>query len=202
MRANQDPGRRDIIVVATIGAISSLIVIFSAFLFFQRRQGDPYFASEVNLAFQQISAVKKIRRDIAEEFVATVVNCISPPILPGDSLTEQQVKERVTAAIENYSGSNENRNSQKCEASNTGNWTFEAPCTISITESSYQLGGEVNLGELVICNAAIAAGITHALTVCGTPSTFLACLVNSVLMHDDVKKEIDKPVVRQPAVYK
>ncbi|MGH6937294.1 MAG: hypothetical protein ACRED2_14205 [Methylocella sp.] len=194
MRFHQDTGFRDFVVIMTIGAISILIVLLSVYLFFQRRQNDPYFASKENLLFQQITAVKKIRRDIAEEFVDAVVNCISPPIAPGESLTGQQVRERVTTAMENFSAANEDTKSPKCENNKNRNWTFEAPCTIRITKSSYQLGGEINLGYITICYAAIATGIVHALSICGTPVTFRACLVNSVLMNDDVKKEIDKPV--------
>lgn len=202
MRTHQDSGFTGIVVITTIGAVSIVIVLFSVYLFFQRRQSDPYFASKENLVFQQITAVKKIRRDIAEEFVDSVVNCISPPIAPGESLTERQVMERVTAAMENYSAPNEKTKIQKCENNKNRNWTFEAPCTIRITKASYQLGGEINLGDITICNTALATGITHALTICGTSNTFLACLVNSVLMDDEVKKEIDKPVERQPTVYK
>jgi hypothetical protein len=202
LRFHQDPGFRDIVVITTIGAISIIIVLFSISLFFQRRQSDPYFASKENLVFQQISAVRKIRRDIAEEFVDAVMNCISPPMAPGESLTERQVRERVTAAMENYSAADKNTKTQKCGNNLNRNWTFEAPCTIRITKSSYQLGGEINLGDIIICNAAISTGIVHALSKCDTPSTFLACVVNSVLMDDDVKKQIDKPVETQPTVYK
>jgi hypothetical protein len=202
LRFHQDPGFRDIVVITTIGAISIIIVLFSVTLFFQRRQSDPYFASKENLVFQQITTAKKIRRDIAEEFVDSVVNCISPPIGPGESLTERQVRERVTAAMENYSAANNNTKTKKCDNNKNINWTFEAPCTIRINKSSYQLGGEINLGDIIICYTAIATGIVHALSICSTPGTFRACLVNSVLMDDDVKKEIDKPVERQPRVYK
>jgi hypothetical protein len=194
LRFNQDPGFRDFVVIMTIGAISILIVLLSIYLFFQRRQNDSYFTSKENLLFQQITAVKKIRRDIAEEFVDAVVNCISPPIAPGESLTARQVGERVTTAMENFSVANENTKSHKCENTKNRHWTFEAPCTIRITKSSYQFGGEINLGDVIICATAIATGIVHALSVCSTPGTFRVCLVNSVLMNDDVKKEIDKPV--------
>lgn len=194
LRFHQEPGFRDFVVIMTIGAISILIVLLSVYLFFQRRQNDPYFASKENLLFQQITAAMKIRRDISEEFVDAVVNCISPPITPGESLTGQQVRERVTAAMENFSAANENTKTQKCENNTNRNWTFEAPCTIRITKSSYQLGGEINLGDIIICHTAIATGIVHALSNCSTPGTFRVCLVNSVLMNDDVKKEIDKPL--------
>jgi hypothetical protein len=202
LRTDQDSSFTGIVVITTIAALSIIIVLFSVYLFFQRRENDPYFASKENLVFQQITAVKKIRRDIAEEFVDAVMNCVSPPIAPGESLTERQVRERVTVAMENYSATNENTKPQGCENNKNRSWTFEAPCTISITKASYQLGGGINLGDITICAGALAAGITHALTICSTPNTFLACLVNSVLMNDDVKKEIDKPVEHQPTVYK
>ena len=62
------------------------VVLFSLYIFFQRTQNDPFFFSEENFAFQEIMAVKNIRRETAEDFVVAVVNCISPPILPGQIL--------------------------------------------------------------------------------------------------------------------
>ncbi|MGH6837408.1 MAG: hypothetical protein ACREDT_01120 [Methylocella sp.] len=194
MNARQDQSSRGIIIlIACCGTLSSLVVLYAINLFYQRSQGDPFFASEEYLVFKESLAVKDIRRDIAEEFVGAMVNCISPPILPGQSLTEQQVNERVMAAWENYSSPNENTKNQKCENKNL-HWTFELPCKLTINRSPYKLRGEVKLGYINICESAIATSIRSAARSCAATAKFPACVVSSVLANDDVKKEIDKPV--------
>lgn len=194
MNASQDQSSRGIIIlIACCGALSSLVVLYAINLFYQRSQGDPFFASEEYLVFRESLAVKDIRRDVAEEFVGAMVNCISPPILPGQSLTEQQVNERVTAAWENYAAPNENTKNQKCENKHP-HWTFELPCKLTINRSPYKLRGEVKLGYINICETAIATSIRSATRSCAASAKFPACVVSSVLANDDVKKEIDKPV--------
>jgi hypothetical protein len=190
VNARQDQSSRGIIMlIACCGALSSLVVLYAITLFYQRSQGDPFFASEEYLVFKESLAVKDIRRDVAEEFVGTMVNCISPPILPGQSLTEQQVNERVMAAWENYTASNENTKNQKCKNKNP-HWTFDLPCKLTINRSPYKLRVEVKLGYINICETAIRSA-AHS---CAASAKFEACVVNSVLANDDVKKEIDKPV--------
>jgi hypothetical protein len=193
MNANQDQSSRGvIIIIACFGVLSSLAVLYAINIFFQRSQGDPFFASEEYLIFKESMAVKDIRRNIAEEFVGAMVNCISPPILPGQSLTEQQVNERVMAAWENYAAPNENKKNQKCENKNP-HWTFELPCKLTINRSPYKLRAEVKLGYINICETAIATSIRSSIGSCAS-ANFPGCLVSSVLANDDVKKEIDKPV--------
>ncbi|MGH6850594.1 MAG: hypothetical protein ACREDD_09150 [Methylocella sp.] len=194
MSANQDQSSRGmIIIIACGGVLSSLVVLYAINLFFHRSQGDPFFASEEYMVFKESLAVKNIRRDIAEEFVGAVVNCISPPIVPGQSLTEQQVNERVMKALVNYTSSNGNTKNQKCENKNP-HWTFELPCKLTINRSPYQLRGEVKLGDINICETAIATSIRSSTGSCAASPDFRSCLVSSVLANDDVKKEIDKPV--------
>jgi hypothetical protein len=191
--ANQDQSSRGIIIlIACCGVLSSLAVLYAINLFSQRSQGDPFFASEEIMVFKESNAVKNIRRDIAEEFVGAVVNCISPPILPGQSLTEQQVNERVMAVLENSAASNGNAKEQKCGNKNS-HWTFELPCKLTINRSPYKLRAEVKLGYINICETAIATSIRSSIGSCAS-TNFSACLVSSVLANDDVKKEIDKPV--------
>jgi hypothetical protein len=193
MNANQDQSSRGvIIIIACFGVLSSLAVLYAINIFFQRSQGDPFFASEEYLIFKESMAVKDIRRNIAEEFVGAMVNCISPPILPGQSLTEQQVNERVMAALENYAASNGNAKDQKCENKNP-HWTFELPCKLTINRAPYKLRAEVKVGYINICGTAIATSIRSSIGSCAS-TNFPACLVSSVLANDDVKKEIDKPV--------
>ncbi len=180
-------------IIACCGALSSLVILYAIHLFFQRSQGDPFFASEEYMVFRESIAVKNIRRDIAEEFVGAVVNCISPPILPGQSLTEQQVNERVMTALETNAASKENTKKQKC-VNNNPHWTFELPCKLTINSSPYKLRAEVKLGDINICETAIATGMRSSMGGCSVSTNFPACLVSSVLANDDVKKEIDKPV--------
>jgi hypothetical protein len=190
---DQDQTSRGIIIlIACCGALSSLVVLYAINLFYQRSQGDPFFASEEVQVFRESLAVKDIRRDIAEEFVGAVINCISPPILPGQSLTEQQVNERVMASWENYAVPKENTQNQKCRNKNP-HWTFELPCKLTINRAPYKLRGQVNLGYINICENVIATSIRPYIGSCAS-TNFLSCLVNSVLANDDVKKEIDKPV--------
>ena len=192
MGNNQDPSFRGIIIITISGVLVSIVVLFSIYISLQQAQNDPYFSSEENVAYQKIIAVKNIRREIAEEFIAAVVNCISPPILPGQILTEQQVNERVTTAIENSNTKNE-----KCENNKNPHLTFELPCKLKINKSSYNMGVEINLGFVSICKNTIAKSILSTINSCTTSSKFTACLVSSVLANDDVKKEIDKPVESQ-----
>ncbi|MGB6176451.1 MAG: hypothetical protein WBF43_08970 [Methylocella sp.] len=198
MSANQDQSSRGvIIIIACAGVLSSLVVLYSLHLFFQRSLGDPFFESEEYMVFKEGIAVKNIRRGIAEEFVGAVVDCISPPMVPGQNLTDQQVNERVMTALENSAASNENTKNRKCENKNP-HWTFELPCKLTINRSPYKLRGEVKLGDINICKTAIATSIRSSAGSCAASSDFPTCLVSSVLANDDVKKEIDKPVEIQP----
>ncbi|MGH6796681.1 MAG: hypothetical protein ACREC0_08265, partial [Methylocella sp.] len=105
----------------------------------------------------------------------------------------QQVNERVMAALENSAASKENTNNRKCENKNP-HWTFELPCKLTINRSPYLLRGEVKLGDINICETAIATSIRSSAGSCATSPDFPACLVRSVLANEDVKKVIDKPV--------
>ncbi|MGQ0445459.1 MAG: hypothetical protein ACT4O2_10130 [Beijerinckiaceae bacterium] len=145
------------------------------------------------MVFKESLAVKGIRRDVAEEFVGAMVNCISPPLLPGQGLTEPQVNERVKSAWKNYIASNENTKNQKCN-NNNPHLTFELPCKLTINGSSYKFRKEVKLGYINICETTVATSIRSAARSCAASAKFEACVVSSVLANDDVKKEIDKPV--------
>ena len=74
-----------------LGVASSLLVTFALRVFSQREGSDPFFASNAYLQVQQIVAIRAIRKEMAEEFVDTVVDCISPHSLQSQILTEQQV---------------------------------------------------------------------------------------------------------------
>lgn len=193
MRDNQESSAR-VLIIACCGLLSSLVVLFSLHLFFQRSQGDPFFASEEYMLFKERNAVKNIRMEVTEEFVGTVVGCISPQILPGQSLTEQQINERVMAVLDNYSESREITKNKKCENNKSQHWTFALPCKLTINRSPYQLRTEVKLDDMNICQTVIVASIRSAVGRCTESSNFSACLVSSVLANDEVKKEIDKPV--------
>ena len=193
MSNHQDTGSRGVILILAGWLIVATATISGIYLISQRKEsGDPYFASRENLAFHEIVTVKNIRRQIAEDFVTHVVKCISPPLSPGEVLTEQQVNERVRTSIENYSRATEDTKNHKCEARHP-NWTFEAPCGIKINKSSsYGLSDAVNLGELTICQNVIASSLHTALGSCTNSSTFSACLVDSIMSNAEIRDQIDK----------
>lgn len=177
------------------GILVSSAVLFSIYRFFEREAGDAYFASQENLTFQQIVAVKNLRRQIAEEFVNGVVSCIHPPILPDHLLTEQQISEIVMTAIENYSVSN-NAQNKKCENKNK-DWTFELPCSLKINNPPFGLRDVVKFDQLTICKAAIVTAIHSAIGRCKTSTTsdsLSRCLASSIMSNKDIKNEIDKSV--------
>jgi hypothetical protein len=194
MSDKSDPSSRFLIMIVCLGVVSSSVVLFTLRLFSQRSEGDPFFASNDYLQFKQSVMIKNIRQEMAEEFVGTVVNCISPQILPGQSLTEQQLTERVTTLLENFSASNENIKNQKCEKDKSRAWTFALPCKLIINRPPTELSGMVKLGDINICGTTIAASIRSATGRCSESANFPACLVTSILANDDVKKEIAKPV--------
>jgi len=194
MKSPEDPKQPIIAILVTFGVLSTVVVTFAIYLSNQRRQGDPFFASDQFRAFQERQAVTNIRRGIAEDFVAAVVNCTSPPISPGESLTEQQVTERVTAAIERISSLNRNTKNPECQNSRSSHWTFELPCKLKINESLSKATGGLNFGEIGICNTAIVKSILAATRSCADSADFPACLAGSIVANDAVKNEIEKPV--------
>ncbi|HET6375888.1 MAG TPA: hypothetical protein VFF88_07540 [Methylocella sp.] len=178
-----------------MGILIAFAILFSIYRYFERQSADSYFASQENLNFQEIVAVKNLRRQAAEEFVNGVIRCIHPSLSPGLLLTEQQVGEAVSAAIENYGVSNSSVN-QNCQNKNAY-WTFELPCTIKINKSPFGLREAVKLGGLTICKEFIAKSLHSALGSCNKalpPGSHAACLVNSIMQNSDLEAEIDKGV--------
>jgi hypothetical protein len=193
MSDKSDPSSRFFIMIVCLGVVSSLVVLFTLRLFSQRSEGDPFFASSDYLQFKQGVMIKNIRQEMTEEFVDAVVNCISPQILPGQNLTEQQLTERVTTVLENFSASNENIKNQKCQKAKSRAWTFALPCKLISNRPPTELSG-VKLGDINICGTTLAASIRSATGHCSESANFPDCLVTSILANDEVKKEIDKPV--------
>lgn len=200
MTNNQDKSSIAILTIAGVGVLSSLAVIFSIYLFFQRRQSDVYFVSQENQRFQEILAVKAIRRAIAEEFAGTVVNCLSPPLLPGQDSTERQVDERVTLAMEKIAVTSGNNN-DGCANPKHPHWTFELPCKLKINSSYYKLWPALKLGDMNICKNSIVISIRSAVRSCTSPIGFQACLIAAILANGDLKMEIDKDVEMAPITY-
>lgn len=189
----QDPGL-GIVAIAILGSLVSLAILFSIYRYFERQQDDPYFASQENLNFQEIVAVKSLRRQVAEEFVSRVINCAQPSLPPQPPLTEQQVNESVAAAFEDFSASE--GTSRKCNTQSSY-WTFERPCSIKINKSPFGLREAVKLGELVICRDSIARSLHSALDSCRSslsPGRYLECLASSIVDNDEIKNEINKSV--------
>jgi len=184
---------RFLFLIAGLGVASSLLVTFALRVFSQREGSDPFFASNAYLQVQQTVAIRTIRKAMAEEFVETVVNCVSPQSLQSKILTEQQVTERVMTVLEHFSSSNNSSKDQKCENSENYAWTFTLPCRLTINRPPAWLGGTINLGDINICGTMIAAGIHSALRS-ATSASFATCLVSSVLANNEVQREIDKTV--------
>jgi hypothetical protein len=194
MKSREDQNLSVIAILVTFGVLSSVAVIFAIYLFSQRGQNDPFSASSEFRVFQERQAVTNIRRGIAEDFVVAVVNCTSPPISPGQRLTEQQVTERVTGAIERISSSNWNTENPKCQNSRSSSWTFELPCKLKISESFSKVSGGLNLGEIGVCKTAIIKGILAATRSCPDSADFPACLARAILANEDINNEIEKPI--------
>ncbi|HUI20926.1 MAG TPA: hypothetical protein VLZ74_07765 [Methylocella sp.] len=178
-------------LLAGLGVASTLAVVLALYVFSQRSGSDSAFANNNYLQVQQTVAITTIRKAMAEEFVDTVVDCISPKTLKDQILTEQEVTERVAAVLENFSVSINSRENQKCENGNNYAWTFTLPCRLTINRPPAWMDGTLNLGHINICGTTIAAGIHSGLGGCATSASFAACLVRSVLANNDVQKEIN-----------
>jgi hypothetical protein len=194
MGHQEDPNFRLIAILLTFGVLSVLGVSFAGSLFFQRKQNDAFFASNDYRVFQERLAVNNIRQSIAEEFALAVVNCLSPPIAPGQSLTEQQIAERVTAAFEITSQPQGTKAAQNCENSRSSHWTFVAPCKLKISESFSKLNSGLNFGEIGICETAIVKALFAASHSCTQSADFQACLAKAIPASSEIKYEIEKPV--------
>ena len=107
MSDKPESGSRFPLLIVGLGVASSLVVLFGLRVFSQRSDGDSFVASNDYLQVQQSAAIRNVRKEMAEEFVDTVMRCIAPQILPNEILTEQQLRERVTTVLENFSASNE-----------------------------------------------------------------------------------------------
>ncbi len=194
MKSERDPNLSVIAILIAGGVLSSLIVSFAIYLYFQRGKGDPFFETDQFRVFQERQAVTNIRRAIAEDFVATVVNCTSPPISPSQRLTEQQVTERVTAAIERISSLNVSTEDPKCQNSKSSHWTFALPCTLKISESFSKVSGGLNFGEISLCKTTLVTCILAATHSCAESADFPACLAGTILTYEAITNEIAKPV--------
>lgn len=187
------PGSRFPLLILGLGVASSLAVLFALRVFSQRSDGDSFVVSNDYLQVQQSAAIRNIRKEMAEEFVDTVMRCISPQLLPSEILTEQQISERVTVVLDNFSVLNESINNKKCGNDKSRAWTFTLPCTLTIDRPPAWLGGTMNLGNMSICRTTITASLRSAMARCTASADFQACLVDSVVANNDVQKEIDKP---------
>jgi hypothetical protein len=193
MRNHQDSGFRSIVAIMSFGALIFIVVIVSLYtLWGQQTEEDTYFSSQENLVFQEILAVKNIRRQAAEEFINAVLSCIHHK-LQGESLTEAQVNERVMMATKNFNRTKDGEQEYTCE-NNHAHWTFEPPCALKLDKLAYGMRPGVNLGDLTICNDTIAKGIFLAVDHCRETRNLVQCLDNSLIESPDLKKEIDKPV--------
>ena len=195
MGNQEDQNFTFIAVLLACAILSAVGKLFAGSLFFQRKQVDSFFVSDDYRVFQEGVAVTNIRRQISEDFVGTVLSCISPTftLSTGQTLTEQKITESVTAAIEKTSLSNANAEKPNCQHSKSSHWTFELPCTLKISESFSKTNG-LHLGNIGLCIAPLARTILSATRGCGSSDDFKACLVRSILANDDVKSEIEKPV--------
>jgi hypothetical protein len=189
----RDTGGRGLFTVLSFGILASSVVVFSIYIFFARRQGDIYFTSQENLAFQEIVAIKNVRSQIAGEFINSVLHCISPPIVPGQNLTEEEAIRLISAAMNKDAGGTGGGKDGNCKPGNK-NWTFEPPCILRINKSPYEAFPAARLGSITICQSAIAQSIMSSLGRCAKSSvqeSFLQCLADAVMANPGVKSEID-----------
>lgn len=194
MGHQDDANFRLVAILLTFGFLSALGVVFAGSLFFQRSQSDPFFATNDYRVFQERLAVNNIRRSVAEEFALAVVNCLSPPLAPGQSLTQQQIAERVAAALDVTSQLQGTGAARSCENSRSSHWTFAPPCRLKISEAFSKLNGGLNFGEIGICETAIVNALFAANRSCAESPDFPACLAKAIPASSEIKYEIDKPV--------
>jgi len=180
-------------ILLALGLLSVLGILFAGSIFFQRRQNDPFFTTNDYRIYQQRLAVNHIRRSVAEEFASAVVSCLSPPIVPGQSVTEQQISERVAAALEKTAQPQGMSTEQKCQSSKSSHWTFEAPCKLKISESFAKMNGGLNFGEIGICKTTIVSSLLAATRSCASAAGFEDCLAKAIPASSEVKYEIEKP---------
>ena len=197
MSDKPEPGSRFPLLIVGLGVASSLAVLFALRVFSQRSDGDSFVVSNDYLQVQQSVAIRNVRKEMAEEFVDTVMRCISPQILPSEILNEQQISERVMLVLANFSVPNESINNKKCGNDKSRAWTFTLPCKLTINRPPAWLSGTMNLGDINICGTTITASLRSATARCTASADFQACLVDSVVANNDVQKEIDKPVETQ-----
>ncbi len=193
MGHEEDSSSGLVVILLALGVLSAAGVLFAGSLFFQRKQSDPFFATDDYRTYRERLAVNEIRRSIAEEFALAVVNCLSPPIVPGQSVTEQHVSDRVTAALRKISEPQGTETEQKCQASRSSHWTFEAPCSVKISESFAKMNGGLNFGAIAICKTAIVGSLLAAARSCPPSAGFEDCLAKAIPTSSEVKYEIDKP---------
>jgi hypothetical protein len=187
MRATSSSDTYPSVIVFILALIG--LVVLPRFIFPSRE--DDVIRVEV------IADIKHTRQEVAHDFVIAVVSCISPQIVPVLILTEQQLDQRIMAAIATCYPPKEPK-----ENSENPNWTWEFPCKIKINRSRRVLGGEVKFGDIEICKTAIVTGISVAAYRCWNSLNYITCLTSSVLTTEDVNKEIDKPVNFEYISYK
>lgn len=195
MSDKPESGSGFLIAMLSVGVASSLAVLLGLWEVSQKSGGEGFYAPNEYLQVQQTAAINTIRKNMAEDFMDTVVNCIPSQTLRDHMLTEQQLKERIDTVIKNFSVLN--NNNDRCGNSTSRAWTFTLPCKLAINRPPAWLSGAIKLGDIDICGTSIAESIHSAMGRCIAATDFSGCLVNSVLTNNDVQKEIDKPVDSQ-----
>ncbi|HTV34577.1 MAG TPA: hypothetical protein VME69_16060 [Methylocella sp.] len=187
MNGTQDPNSKLPLLIIVLGVFSGLSVLFALRIFSQRSQGDAFFVSPEYQSYQSSPAAQHIRQEVAKEFVSAIVDCLAPPIAPGQNLTKEEFDGRVASALEKLSGPVASR-SAACRKSRT--WTFARPCKLTIEGSGFGLGSASKLGDITLCGSAISASLQAHAEPCANSADFQACLVQSVLANEAVKRAI------------
>ncbi|MBO0733742.1 MAG: hypothetical protein J2P49_05365 [Methylocapsa sp.] len=193
MNSQQDPNRGLMITLTAFGILSVLGVVFAGSLFFERKQYDTFSTSGDYRTYQERVMAANLRREIAEEFTTGVISCASPPLTPGENLSEEQISASITAAAVRLSAPLERIEDKKCRNSRSVHWSFEPPCRLAISEAFVKSTGGLNLGEISLCESAVAKIIHSSARACQHAADFPACLATAVLTNEEVKSEIEKP---------
>ncbi|HXW71203.1 MAG TPA: hypothetical protein VEK34_07180 [Methylocella sp.] len=183
MNGKPHSSRAFLFLLIGAGLASAGAVIYALRVISQKSDLGSTVPSENLVQVQQVAAIQKIRHQMAEEFITAVANCGPIQNLKNEILTEQQVTERVVAALED-------REDNLCTKDKKGAWTFSAPCTLTIHHPPAWLGGSMNLGSISLCATTIGADFHSGVGGCRSSRHFDECLVNAVLADHDVQKEI------------
>ncbi|MCL2384740.1 MAG: hypothetical protein FWC84_02800 [Alphaproteobacteria bacterium] len=195
MNGQPDPSSKLPFVLVAIGVLSVLSISLALRIFSQRSEGDAFFVSPEYQNYQTSLASQRMRRQVVEEFVTATVNCLTSPMVPGQSLIEEELDGRVARALDKLSGSDESGDAA-CRKSRA--WTFSPPCQLTIESAAFGLGSAHKLGDITLCVSTITANLHAHAGPCASSANFKTCLVQSILADETVRRAVDDTGVGTP----